>query len=471
MSADLDLAYLSAIEMARRVREGDVSPVELVDNALARIDDVNQSLNCFCFVWHDDARAAAIAAAQAVSDRRPLGPLHGVPIALKDTTPTKGHVTTLGSWTQGDHVPARDAHIVESLSAAGAIIVGKTTTPEFAHTLITDSPRFGTTRNPWMHGRTPGGSSGGSAAAVASGCVPLAEGTDMGGSVRIPAAWCGVVGMKPSLGRIPMDVLPGNFDSLSHHGPLARCIDDARIFVSVTQGEHHSDIMSVPRLASLDSPLGRDVRGLRIALNTDLDCWAVHPDVIAAVHNAGHALAAAGATVSEVPIHGSARLEAMWDELWAVFMATYYGEYADEFAAQMSPAVLQLIERGLSMSAVEYKRLEIERTQWWHVVSDVLSAHDALLVPTMATPPIAAEVANWPAPVDNGDGRYHSSDMCAVWNLVPTCPALSVPAGWHTDPAHTGLPIGVQFVGRPWADHTVLKLGGAIESAGLHERR
>ena len=242
---DLDLAFLSAIDQARLVRGGEISPVELVDNALQRIDDVNPALNCFCFVWDDLARKDARAAADAVSSGASLGPLHGVPIALKDTTPTAGQRTTLGSYAFADFVPLHDAWIATALRRAGAIVVGKTTSPEFAHTLLTDSPLWGVTRNPWDPTRTPGGSSGGSAVAVATGCVALAEGSDMGGSVRIPAAWCGIVGLKPGLGRIPMDVLPGLFDSISHHGPLARSVADARLFLQVTQGPDDADVMSV----------------------------------------------------------------------------------------------------------------------------------------------------------------------------------------------------------------------------------
>src|ERR1700732_4598062 len=185
---DRELAFTPAVDLARMIGARSLSPVEVVSNALSRIEDVNPKLNCFCFVWHEEALEAAQTAAQAVARGETLGPLHGVPVALKDTTPTAGHRTTLGSYTHENWIPDRDAYIVGALRRAGAIIVGKTTTPEFAHTLVTDSPLWGITRNPWNLERTPGGSSGGSAAAVAAGCVPLAEGTDMGGSVRIPAA-------------------------------------------------------------------------------------------------------------------------------------------------------------------------------------------------------------------------------------------------------------------------------------------
>src|SRR5467141_2986309 len=260
---DRELSFTPAVDLARMIATRSASPVEVVSNALARIGDVNPKLNCFCFVWHDEALAAARAAAQAVARGENLGPLHGVPVALKDTTPTAGHRTTLGSYTHEHWVPDRDAYIVGALRRAGAIIVGKTTTPEFAHTLLTDSPLWGVTRNPWNLERTPGGSSGGSAAAVAAGCVPLAEGTDMGGSVRIPAAWCGIVGLKPGLGRIPMDNLPGLFDSISHLGPLARTVDDARLFLAATQGPDDADILSVPCPLDLAEPVPSSVEGMR----------------------------------------------------------------------------------------------------------------------------------------------------------------------------------------------------------------
>ena len=193
---DADLAYRSAGELTSLIRAGDVSTAEVIAHALARIDEVGAELNCFTAVWHEDALETARAADDAVASGAPLGPLHGVPVAVKDTTPVGGRRTTLGSYTHEHWVPERDAYVVAALRRAGAVIVAQTTAPEFAHSLITDSPLWGPTRNPWDLTRTTGGSSGGSGAAVASGCVPLAEGTDMGGSVRIPAAWCGVVGSE-----------------------------------------------------------------------------------------------------------------------------------------------------------------------------------------------------------------------------------------------------------------------------------
>lgn len=461
---DRDLAFSPAGEMARRIRAGELSAREVVGNALAMIDDVGDALNCFTSIWHDEALAGAAAADEAVASRAshsPFGPLHGVPVAIKDTSPAAGHRTTFGSRTHEDWVAERDAHVVAVLRRAGAVIVGQTTTPEFAHAMITDSPLYGVTRNPWNLERSPGGSSGGSAAAVASGCVPLAEGSDMGGSVRIPAAWCGVVGLKPGLGRIPMDVLPGLFDNLSHHGPLARCVDDARLFLAATQGPDDADILSVPAPLDLSQQVAGDITGLRLGLSVDLGCWAVDPTIEAAVRHAAEALRAAGAVVEEVELAMTPRDEGVWFELWAVFMAAYYGHLVEEHGDRMDPDVLALISKGSTTSAVTAKRLEIERTDLWRRMANVLAEHDAILCPTMARPPKPAAKADDPRTVPPDDGRNHAPDMTAVFNLVSPCPAISVPCGFDPD----GMPIGLQIVGRRWREDTVLRAARAVELA------
>ena len=250
-----DLTYLSAREIARLIRTKEVSPVEVVNSTLTRIADVNAALNCFCFVYHHEALAAAKAAERACAHGEALGPLHGVPVAFKDFTPIHGKITTLGSKVYEYAVPDRSALVVERILGAGAILVGKTTTPEFAASGFTRSSLWGITRNPWDPERTPGGSSGGSAVAVATGCVTLAEGSDMGGSVRIPAALCGTVGLKPSFGRIPFDVLESQFDTFNHFGPLARNVGDAALFLSVAQGPDDRDIQSLPNLGRIELPL------------------------------------------------------------------------------------------------------------------------------------------------------------------------------------------------------------------------
>src|SRR5690606_5860357 len=305
--------------LAERIRRKQISPVEIVKNALARIEEVNPKLNCFAFVYPEEALEKAKRAEDAVMKGERLGALHGVPLAIKDLTPTRGKRTTLGSYAFEHNVPDRDAVIVTRLTGeAGGIMIGKTTTPEFAYSSYTESPLWGITRNPWNPERTPGGSSGGSGAAVASGCVPVAEGTDMGGSVRIPAAWCGLVGLKPSLGRIPMDILPSSFDNISHFGPIARTIDDARLFRDAAQGPDDADIFSIGTRLDLGQPIDGNVKGMRFAMDVDLSCYFIHQEVEAQVRAAAAALADAGAIVEEVELDWPRRFNDMWLEMWAV---------------------------------------------------------------------------------------------------------------------------------------------------------
>lgn len=468
MTVDLDVCYLAATEQARQIACGDLSPVELMANALGRIETVHPALNCFTGVWAEEALKQAGCAADDIAAGRPLGRLHGVPVAVKETTHVAGRPFTLGSHTHAAAVADRDAYITTALRRAGAIVVGTTTSPEFAHTLQTDSPLWGTTRNPWGAEFTPGGSSGGSAVAVATGCVALAEGSDMGGSVRIPASWSGIVGLKPGLGRIPMDVLPGLFDSISHHGPLARSVDDARLFLAVTQGPDDADIMSVTTPLALDGPTPADVRGMRLGLSVDLGSWWVHPEIAAAVTGAADALRAAGAVVEPVELRLGADDELLWMKLWGVFMAGYFGHLVVEFGDVMDPDVLRLIALGESLSATEAKRLEIARTDVWRRVAAALAGRDALLCPTMATPPVAASKAERTSPTHPVDGRYHAEDMTAVFNLVAPCPALSVPCGIHAAAPFAGMPIGLQIVGHRWREDTVLRVGRAVELALPH---
>jgi Asp-tRNA(Asn)/Glu-tRNA(Gln) amidotransferase A subunit family amidase len=456
---------LSAVEQARLVRARTISPVELCERTIDRISVVQPRLNCLAHLWADDALEQARSAAESIARDEPVGPLHGVPVLVKETTPVCGRPWTMGSLVFRDTVADRDATIVRSLRAAGAVIVGATTSPEFAHTLQTDSPLWGVTRNPWNPRFTPGGSSGGSGAAVASGCVALAEGTDMGGSVRIPAAWSGVVGLKPGIGRIPMDVLPGLFDSLSHHGPLASSVDDARLFLACTQGPDESDPLSLTTPLDLRDPTPGDVRGMRLGLSIDLGSWWVHPEIVDAVEGTARALETAGAIVEPVDVQFGEQEELLWLRLWGVFMSGYYGHLVDEHADELDPDVVRLVELGRSLSATELKRLEIERSEVWRRMARALAGRDALICPTMATPPLPAAKADREPTRRPDDGRCHAADMTALFNLVGPCPAMSVPCGVHTADPYSGMPIGLQIVGQRWREDVVLRVGRAVELA------
>ena len=458
--------YRSAVELADLIRRRELSPVELVETALARIAQLNPALNAFPFVYPEAALEAARAAEAAVMRGDALGPLHGVPIALKDFTPTKGMRTTLGSFACEHWVPDFDPVVWQRLAAAGAILIGKTATPEFAHSSFTESPLWGITRNPLE--RTPGGSSGGAGAAVAAGCVPLAEGTDMGGSVRIPAAFCGVVGLKPSLGRIPMDILPTVFDSISHFGPLARTVEDAALFLAIAAGPHDADIQSLPESPAPRGRLCEDIAGKRLAYSPDLGFFAIEAEVRREVDAAVAALVDAGAIVEEVALPWDRSVMDDWALNWGVFLAACFGHHLERFRDKMTPAVVRLIEQGQAVDAVTLRRLEFARTRRWHQLARLFERYHALLCPTMARTarPVGRTDEDFAADDDNG--RFLGLDMTGPFNFTAQCPALSVPAGWSDE----GLPVGLQIVGRRFDDAGVLAIGAALERIRpWHHRR
>jgi Asp-tRNA(Asn)/Glu-tRNA(Gln) amidotransferase A subunit family amidase len=459
---DLDLCYTPAVELADNYRNGEISPLEVVQNSLDRIDQVNAKLNCFCFTYPEQALQKATAAEQAFADGT-ARPLEGIPVAIKDFTPTKGKTTTRGSKLLEHWIPDWNPVLVERLEAAGAIMVGKTTTPEFATSGFTDSPLWGITRNPWDSSRTPGGSSGGSGAAVATGCVPFAEGTDMGGSVRIPAGLCGVVGLKPSIGRIPMDIIDTSYCNISHFGPLARTVSDAALFLDTVQGEHRSDIQSLPR-CELSIPSPSDVRGMSFAFDVSLGFCAVDPGVENNLRASVEALREAGASVQEVELGWDAKIVDMWYGTWAIFMAAAYDNTTrvplDENRDRMSQGLVKLIEKGRKIDAVSARKWEFERTRYWRKLGAILENHHALLCPTMAitAPPIEMRDSDFGG--FDSQGLLQCMDMTGAFNYMAQCPALSVPSGFAD-----GLPTATQIIARRWDDALALRIGAAIEKA------
>lgn len=454
-----DICALSATAMAAEIAAGRLSAREAVAACLERADVVQARHNPFAFLFPEEALALADRADSAQAKGAEIGPLHGLPVAFKDFTPTEGHRTTRGSFCFEHHVAEHDPAIVSRFKAAGAIIIGKTTTPEFAHSSFTSSPLFGDTTNPWDATRTSGGSSGGSAVAVTTGAVALAEGTDMGGSVRIPAGACGCVGLKPSLGRIPMDILSTAFDDMSHFGPLARTVEDAALFLRVAEGPDDGDMLSQVAPTPLPARLDGDLRGMRLALCPDLGFFAVDPDVAANLTATAGALAEAGAEIEEISLPWRPEIVDAWMDWWGVYQSAAFGHLLDAWRDRMDPDVVQLIEAGNAMGAVAFKRIETVRTGMWAALAPHLHRCDALLTCTNAIPAPAKDGSDFDFDHIDSDGRLHSFDMTGAFNMLAQLPALSVPSG--TAPG--GLPTAVQIVGRRFDDPTVLRIGAAVE--------
>lgn len=452
-------ASLSAIELAHAIRRREVSCVEVIEACLARIDTLNPRINAFCTVLHDQAREAARQADTAIVRGERLGPLHGIPVALKDLTLTKGVRTTRGSRLFEHFVPRVDSLIVERIRAAGGIIVGKTNTPEFGHKAVTDNLIFGATHNPWHTDYVAGGSSGGSGAAVAAGMVPLAEGSDGAGSIRIPASMCGVVGFKPSYGRVP-DVL-GAFSSHApffHNGPLARSVADAALLYQAMAGPDMSDPFSVPADEDVFRSLEDGLRGARIGYSHDLGCFAVD-DEVRRVFDAGvEVFRALGCTVEEVAPDFDPDLERSFSVLWYAKLATAYAGLPAEQLECLEPKVRELIDEGTRLSAIDYGRATLAREAVWEKLVAVHRRYDFLVCPTTAVAPF---------PIAEGPPRYIAGrEMSPLlgWFLtypfnMTGNPAVSVPCGRSA----CGLPIGLQIVGRRLDDARVLQAARSYE--------
>ena len=444
----------SAAALSALVRAGEVSVRDVTEATLVRAHAVAATLNPFSAILDAPALAAADRADAARSAGADLPPLWGLPVAIKDLTPMADHPWTAGSSAFATRIATRDAIIVERLRAAGAIVVARTTTPEFASSGFTHNDLDGITRNPHNPDLTPGGSSGGSGVAVAAGVVPFAEGSDMGGSIRIPAAWCGVTGLKPSFGRVPIGFLPGTFDTISHLGPLARSVADARLFLRHTAGHHPADPFSLPGPWAEGEAV--PLRGLRIAADADLGYIAVDPAVRQGFAAALARLAAAGAVVEEAGLGWTPAVHDAWGLQWNVSFATWYG---DLDPALLTPPMRAMIDEGRRASGVDLMRVEAVRSAIWADLTRLFARCDVLVTPTMAVPP--------PPAADNDadhwrhlpDGRLYTVDLTCPFNLTSPCPALSIPSG-----SADGLPLGLQIVMPPHSDDRILAIGAAMEA-------
>ena len=456
---DRRLVEADALTLARLIRDKQVSPVAVVEAVLARIEALQPTVNAFITVTAEEARAAARRAEAAVMAGERLGPLHGVPFSVKDLLPTRGVRTTLGSLIFADQVPAEDAVPVRRLREAGAILVGKTTTPEFGHKPLTDSPLFGATRNPWDLSRTAGGSSGGAAAAVVSGQAPLALGTDGGGSIRLPASCCGIVGLKPTLGRVPHVSQADLFSSTSYIGPMARTVAETAACFDAIAGFDAGDPYSRPEPA--DDPRDVTVRGLRVGWLPRVGNRLVDAEVLAATEAAVRHLEAGGAQVETLDEDVRAFEQTFLIGLQAG-LAARVGAHMAAFGDKVAPSLRESIERGARWTAVDWVNALGQRTAMYRRVNALLRRFDVLLSPTLSRPALAVDHDAFQPITIGGEeaGSIRGAWYPYLWPFnLSGHPALSLPCGVAAD----GLPIGLQIVGPWYGDRRVLALAGYLE--------
>jgi Asp-tRNA(Asn)/Glu-tRNA(Gln) amidotransferase A subunit family amidase len=454
---------VDAFASAAAVRAGEVSPVELVRASLEAIARGDPALNAFTVVLAEEAWAQAREAEAAVQ-RGEQAPLLGVPITIKDHIWMRGVLATNGSLAYRDFVPDVDCEAVARLRAAGAIIVGKTNNPEFCYRGTTDNLVFGATRNPWNLERTPGGSSGGAGASVAAGMAPIALGTDGGGSVRIPAAFCGVVGHKPTFGLVPKEPGFKGWKTLSVDGPITRTVRDAALALAVLAGPASADDMTYPVPAQdyiAAATEERDVSSLRIAYSVDMGFAPVDPDIRAAFARALETLAGLGCELVEA--HPSTpNPMAMWNLLATCEGYASEGPLLKEWESQMSAGTADIIRAGRDLAGWEYVDALHARAAYTRVWSEFFTEHDLLVSPCMQLTAFDIDILA-PTSIDGIALDPFFDDWCSLVlpaNLTGQ-PAISIPMGFGDD----GLPAGLMVMGRRFDDATVLTLAAAYERA------
>ena len=474
-----ELAWTSATELTARIRAKQLSPVELMRATIARIEARNPSLNALVFTDFEGAIQAAKEAEDALMAGADLGPLFGLPTALKDLFDFKpGWPATLGGVRAlHDWRPDLTCLFCERIERAGAIPVGKTNSPTMGFRGVTDNYLFGPTRNPFAPSRNPGGSSGGSAAAVADGLLAMAEGTDGGGSIRIPAAWCGIYGYKASWGRVPLNSRPDAFTPAGcfiHEGPLTRTVDDAALTMSVLAGPDNRDPFSLPDTVDWQGATRRDIKGLKIAWTPDFGVYPVEPVIAETCERAARAFEDLGCVVEPVDF-GIDRHHLELADLWCkVIMPLNVGAFESfkqagvdllrEHRDDFPPEYLAWIDRAYAMTVKEQIEAQTVRTAINDKLQAVLDRYDLILSPTLAALPVENDTNGntlGPATI-NGEPVERLIGWCMTYFINFTGhPAASIPAGL----APGNLPVGLQVIGRRWADADVIAASAAFERA------
>jgi len=466
--ASSELCFMTATELTRRIRSKEISCREVMDAHLAQIERANPQVNAIVTLLPERALEGARQADEALARGTAVGPLHGLPIAHKDLVLTAGIRTTLGSPIFKDFVPDQDEIIVERMRAAGAITIGKTNTPEFGAGSQTFNQVFGETLNPYDLTKTCGGSSGGAAVALACGMMPVADGSDLGGSLRNPASFCNVVGFRPSPGRVPVWPSRVAWCPLPVEGPMARTVEDTALLLSVLAGPDARAPISISEPGELfRRSLERTFKGVRIAWSRDLGGLPVDQRVTAAIEKQRPVLASLGCTVEEATPDLRDADEAF--RVWRAWLFDLgFSEMLATHRAQMKDTVIWNIEEGMKLTGPQIGRAERKRTELYQRVRQFMERYEFLILPVSQVPPF--DVTQRYVTEINGTklDTYLDWMRSCYYITVTGLPAISVPSGFTPE----GLPIGMQIVGRHHADFAVLQLAHAFEQAtGFWKRR
>ena len=458
---DTSICFLTAAEIAKKIRKGEISAVETMEAHLAQIERINPQVNAIITLVPELALEEARKADEKQAKGGNIGPLHGLPIAHKDLVPTKGIRTTFGSLVFQDFIPEEDALLVERLREGGAIMLGKTNTPEFGAGSQTFNRVFGVTRNPYDLSKTCGGSSGGAAVSVACRMLPIADGSDLGGSLRNPTNYCNVVGFRPSVGRVPSWPNESGWNSFAVDGPIARTVEDTALMLSVLAGPDSRSPICLPESGSIFlKSLERNLKGVRIAWSPDLGGLPVDSRVTETLEVQRHVFEDLGCVVEEgFPDFSDA------DEIFKTFRAWFYelklASLLPEHREKIKETVIWNIESGMKLSGPELGRAEVKRTALFHRVREFMQDYDFLALPVSQVPPFPLE-QEYVSEINGLQmGTYLDWMRSCYFISVTGQPAISVPCGFTAE----GLPVGLQLVGRPQDDLGVLQLANAFEKA------
>jgi len=457
----IDLCFKTATELRHLLASRKVSAKEVLGAHLEQIARVNPKVNAICTLVADRALREADRADAKATGSSPLPPLHGLPVGVKDLVATRGIRTTYGSPIYKDFIPDRDDLIVERLKAAGAIIVGKTNTPEFGAGSQTFNQVFGETRNPYDTGRTCGGSSGGGAVALACGMVPIADGSDLGGSLRNPPSFCNVVGFRPSPGRIPRWPTQLPWQTLSVLGPMARTVEDTALLLAALAGPDNRSPISLAQPGSIfTASLKREFKGVRIAWSPDLGRYPVEPEVVSVCKRALSTFIDLGCEVDEAhPDFSDA--DEVFQTLRAWMFAFGHGEELKKYRHLMKDTVIWNTEKGLSLSGLDIAQAQAKRAELYQRVRKFMDRYEFLVLPVSQVAPFPIE-ERWVKEIDGIQFKTYIDWMATCYAITLTSlPAISVPCGFTPD----GLPIGLQIVGRRQCDLDVLQMAYAFEQA------